>query len=316
MTWTNRVVWQEGMFLRAQHFQQQDRYFEQRIRASLGAVHAYPWGFLSFAIDRGLLATGRFALSEATGLFEDGTAFAIPGETDHPRPLELPENTRNAIVYLALPVQQPGAMEIAQSMEPGNAAPGRYALQDFGATDTHSGSSQSADLLVGRLRLRYLLETDDRTGYLCIGLARATEVASDRRVILDDRWIAPCLTAATSPPLAGLLTELTGLLHQRGEALAMRLATPAGRGVADVADFLLLQSVNRWEKLLVHWADAGRVHPHDLYAALVQLAGELATFTESTRRPNTYPGYHHADLQRSFAPVVSDLRRSLSAVIE
>ena len=26
MTWTNRVVWLEGMFLRAQHFQQQDRW--------------------------------------------------------------------------------------------------------------------------------------------------------------------------------------------------------------------------------------------------------------------------------------------------
>ena len=26
MSWTNRVVWQEGMFLRAQHFQQQDRW--------------------------------------------------------------------------------------------------------------------------------------------------------------------------------------------------------------------------------------------------------------------------------------------------
>ena len=54
----------------------------------------------------------------------------------------------------------------------------------------------------------------------------------------------------------------------------------------------------------------------DLYAALVQMVGEFATFTETTRRPNTYPSYRHEDLQRSFAPVVADLRRSLSAVIE
>src|SRR5262249_27520234 len=40
----------------------------------------------------------------------------------------------------------------------------------------------------------------------------------------------------------------------------------------------------------------------------------LATFTEATRRPNPYPAYRHDDLQRSFAPVVADLRRSLSAV--
>jgi type VI secretion system protein ImpJ len=46
------------------------------------------------------------------------------------------------------------------------------------------------------------------------------------------------------------------------------------------------------------------------------MAGEFATFTETTRRPNAYPAYRHEDLQRSFAPVVADLRRSLSAVLE
>ena len=35
MTWTNRVVWQEGMFLRSQHFQQQDRHLEHLVRTGL-----------------------------------------------------------------------------------------------------------------------------------------------------------------------------------------------------------------------------------------------------------------------------------------
>ncbi|MGH7079880.1 MAG: type VI secretion system baseplate subunit TssK, partial [Acetobacteraceae bacterium] len=56
--------------------------------------------------------------------------------------------------------------------------------------------------------------------------------------------------------------------------------------------------------------------PEELYATLVQMAGEFATFTETGRRPNAYPAYRHDDLQRSFAPVIADLRRSLSAVIE
>ena len=105
------------------------------------------------------------------------------------------------------------------------------------------------------------------------------------------------------------------MLNQRGEALAARLTAPGAHGVAEVADFLLLQSVNRWQKLLSHWADAGNIHPEDLYSAFVQMAGELATFTEATRRPNAYPAYRHEDLQRSFAPVVADLRRSLSEML-
>ena len=312
MTWTNRVVWQEGMFLRAQHFQQQDRWLETLVRARTGPLRSYPWGIVEMAVDRDLLSTGRFALTSAAGVFEDGTPFALPGEADHPPPLDLPENTRNAVVYLAAPVRQPGAVEIAA----GNGAEGRYALSEFEAYDTHSASPQPAPLQIGRLRLRYMLESEERAGYLTIGLARVVEVAADRRTTLDDRWIPPALLCAAAVPLAGLIAEFSGMLNQRGEALAARLTAPGSRGVGEVADFLLLQSINRWQKLLAHWADAGNVHPEDLYAAFVQMAGDFATFTEATRRPNAYPAYRHEDLQRSFAPVVADLRRSLSAVLE
>src|SRR5712691_4736813 len=67
MTWTNRVVWQEGMFLRAQHFQQQDRWLETLVRARTAELRSHPWGITEMAIDRDLLSTGRFALSSATG---------------------------------------------------------------------------------------------------------------------------------------------------------------------------------------------------------------------------------------------------------
>jgi len=311
MTWTNRVVWQEGMFLRAQHFQQQDRWLEMMVRARTAALRPHPWGVVEMMIDRDLLTTGRFALSSAVGVFEDGTPFAIPSETDHPPPLELPENTRDAVVYLAAPIRQAGAIEIAP-----NGSEGRYRVREFEAYDTHSASPQPAPLQIARLRLRYMLETEERAGYLCIGLARVTEVTADRRATLDERWIPPALVCSAVLPLSGLITEFSGMLNQRGEALAARLTAPGSRGVAEVADFLLLQTVNRWQKLLAHWADAGNIHPEDLYSAFVEMAGDLATFTEVTRRPNAYPAYRHDDLQRSFAPVVADLRRSLSAVLE
>ena len=311
MTWTNRVVWQEGMFLRAQHFQQQDRWLEMMVRARTAALRPHPWGVVEMMIDRDLLTTGRFALSSAVGVFEDGTPFAIPSETDHPPPLELPENTRDAVVYLAAPIRQAGAIEIAP-----NGSEGRYRVREFEAYDTHSASPQPAPLQIARLRLRYMLETEERAGYICIGLARVTEVTADRRATLDERWIPPALVCSAVLPLSGLITEFSGMLNQRGEALAARLTAPGSRGVAEVADFLLLQTVNRWQKLLAHWADAGNIHPEDLYSAFVEMAGDLATFTEVTRRPNAYPAYRHDDLQRSFAPVVADLRRSLSAVLE
>ena len=312
MTWSNRVVWLEGMFLRAQHFQQQDRWLEALVRDRTAALRPHGWGLTEAAINRNLLGTGQFALASGSGVFEDGTPFALPGETDQPVPLDLPETTRNAVVYLVLPMRQAGSVEVSAN----GSSEGRYEQRGFEAYDTHSGSPQPADVQIGRLRLRYMLETENRAGYHGIGLARIVEVGADRRVVLDDQWIPPALACSAAAPLAGLLAEFAGMLNQRGEALAARLTAPGSRGVADVSDFLLLQSVNRAQKLLSHWAGDGSVHPVDLYAALVQMAGDFATFTEATRRPSEYPPYRHADLQRSFAPVVADLRRSLSSVIE
>ena len=310
MSWTNRVVWQEGMFLRTQHFQQQDRWTEQLVRGRVQAMRPHPWGLVDYALNRDLLGTGKFALASAAGVFEDGTPFALPGEADHPPPLELPDSARNVLIYLALPIRQAGAVEVADS-----ATEGRYAARPFEAYDTHSASPQPAELQVGRLRMRYLVETDERTGYLCIGLARVTEVTADRRIILDERWMPPALVCYAVPPLTGLIAELSGMLNQRGEALAARMTAPGQAGVAQVQDFLLLQSINGWQNVLAHWADAANVHPETLYTVLVQMSGEFATFLES-RRPTAYPAYRHDDLQRSFAPVVADLRRALATVLE
>ena len=315
MSWYDKVVWQEGMFLRAQHFQQQDRHFEQLLQARAAPLRPWPWGLTELALDRDLMAAGKFALTNAAGVMEDGTPFAIPSSADQPPPVAVPEGARNLVVYLALPARQPGSPEVAFSNGP-EAVGRRFGLKHFEAFDTHSDSTLPAEFPVARPRLRFMLEGEERAGFSCIPLARITEVQADRRVLVDDRFIPTCLRSAAAPPLVNLIIELVGMVKQRADAYAGRLAQPGSRGVPDVAQFLLLQTLNRWQPLLTHWADTAAVHPETLYAALAQMAGELATFTDPTRRSASYPGYRHEDLQRSFAPVIADLRRALSSSID
>ena len=40
----SKVLWGEGLFLRPQHFQQQDRYHEGRLNQTARALHPYGWG--------------------------------------------------------------------------------------------------------------------------------------------------------------------------------------------------------------------------------------------------------------------------------
>lgn len=318
MAWSDKVVWQEGMFLRAQHFQQQDRHFEARLEARAAPLRAHPWGLTELALDRDLLAAGKFAVASMAGVMPDGTPFAVPGTADQPAPIELREGAaRNQVVFLALPVRQDGNFEVAAeaaeaAADPALARRARYGLRAFAADDTHSGATLPAELAVGRPRLRLMLEGEDRAGFACLGLARIVEVQADRRVQTDERFVPPCLRSAASPALQSFVEELEGMLRQRAEAIAARLGQPGARGAADVADFLLLMAVNRALPVVAHAAQGGHLHPEELFRLLAALAGELATFAAEDKRAAEYPPYRHDDLQRSFAPVVADLRRFLT----
>ncbi len=148
-------------------------------------------------------------------------------------------------------------------------------------------------------------------------MARITEVRSDLAMLLDEKFIAPVTNCSAEPPLAALVAELQGLVSHRAEAIASRIADPTVRGTAEIADFLLLQALNRYEPLLRHLAtQAGRTHPEDFYRLCLAMAGELATFTAASKRASRFPDYRHDDLKATFAAVFADLRASLSALLE
>ncbi|MTJ83154.1 MAG: type VI secretion system baseplate subunit TssK [Telmatospirillum sp.] len=312
---TNRVVWTEGMFLRVQHFQQADRHAEQMMKARTHHLTPFAWGLTELVINRELLGTGKFALTTCAGVMPDGTPFSIPDQADHPAPLDLFDNTRNCLIYLTLPVRQPGGVEVGAAT--GTDTLTRYLPTLYEAEDATFGAGGTASIDVARLRLALAPETQPLSGYEKLALARVIEVRSDRSVILDDQFIGPSLTVAAQPPLAALLIELQALLSHRAEALAARLSGPSAKGAAEIADFLLLQTVNRYEPLLRHlFATRPMLHPERFYRLCVEIAGELATFTTESKRAAVFPDYRHDDLQASFRPLFDDLRASLSAVLE
>lgn len=314
MSFYNKILWSEGLFLKPQHFQQQTRFMERLLETRCTALRSHSWGCIELEFERDLLAIGKVGLRRLVGVFPDGTACQMPEDDPLPTALDLAQNVRDETVYLAIPVRQPSALEVDRAAAQEEVV--RHTLREFETRDTTSDAGGSALLEVAPLRTRLMLSHESMEGYACIPIAQVIERRADQRVILEERFIPTVLDVRAAPILAMFMTELQGLLNQRGEALAGRVSATGRGGAAEISDFLMLQTINRLQPLATHFVEGGLVHPEDLYRFCVAAAGELATFTTQAKRPVALPGYKHDHLRESFEPVIDALRRALSAVLE
>ena len=310
----SRVAWSEGMFLRPQHFQQQDRFFDKLARGRADTARPHPWGVTDLQVNADLLALGKFAVVRCSGVTPDGLAFSIPGDLDPPDPLDVPGDAKDAVVSLTLPPRQPGAVEFA---ERGGlqAAASRFIVDELSVADAFSAERTQEPIEIARPNLRYGVTRDQTYGRACLGLARVREVVNGQ-VFLDDGYIPPCLDLKASPVLAGFLSDILGRAQARIEELSLRAVEATDGGAETFASFLLLQALNRYVPQLAHLKALPMVHPERLFEVFVMMAGELATFVRADRRSPDWPDYDHEDLKGCFGPVVDALQAALSAMFD
>ena len=315
MSHRSKVVWSEGLFLQPQHFQQHDRYLEHYIELRTASVRNFGWGFDRLKLDRDLLKLGKIGLSSAQGVFPDGTPFSMPDDDEPPAPIEIGENVRDEIIQLAVPIRRTDAQEV--DLNGTGDVLSRLDAQEIEVRDVTSGSAGTALMQVGGLKTRLLLGSDELGGYACIPMAHVQEAKVDQQVVLNESFIPTVSVTGAASVLDAFIKEFEGMLHQRGEALANRVAATGRGGAAEIADFLMLQIVNRLEPLIHHFAEADtRCHPEDFYRLALMAAGEFATFSSATKRPLNFPAYRHDDLRSSYEPVIAALRQALGAVME
>ncbi|MBS4689644.1 type VI secretion system baseplate subunit TssK [Aeromonas sobria] len=312
MSSRNRVIWREGLFIKPQHFQQQQRHSDYALHARLSALSDYFYGLQSLAINEDYLGFGRIALVGATGILPDGTVFNIPNDDVLPTPLEITDaSVANQKIYLALPLSVSGVNEVNQ----GGQVATRLQAHRHDVRDLHSEGGDVVSLEVGRVSLRLMLEREDRSAYASLAIARILDKRPDGGLVLDPNFMPCSISVSAIPTLKRFLGESAGLVAERARSLSQRIAAPGQQGVADVAEFMMLQLLNRAQPQLSHLARLGTLHPERLHEALVQLCGELMTFTDESRLPPEFPAYRHDDQQVSFEPVMLALRQALSTVL-
>ncbi|MTD26531.1 type VI secretion system baseplate subunit TssK [Erwinia sorbitola] len=312
----NRVIWREGLFVKPQHFQQQQRHNDYQLQCQINALRDYNHGFSSLSINQELLQLGRIGLSAASGIMTDGTVFNIPYQDYAPKPLDILHchDAASRDIYLALPIHSDALNEVIgqQSL---NAGAVRYRENREDIRDLHTEGGDVSQLVLAQLVPKLMQGSEDLSAWATLPLCRIREKRPDGSLILENEFIPTCTTLSVSKQLKDFMDEVQGSLVERARALSLRIGSPGQQGIADVAEFMMLQVFNRLQPLFTHLAAQSVMHPQDFYCHLIQACGELRTFTDESRLAGEFTGYNHDNLTDSFQPLFRAVRQVLSTVL-
>jgi type VI secretion system protein ImpJ len=308
MSWYSKVVWSEGLFLRPHHLQQNDRYLERLIEARTRHVTPYPWGFSQLELDFDLAQQSKFGLRRAVGVMADGTPFDMPGDSPLPHPIDVPDQAAKQIAWLSLPIASSNSREVDER-DAESAA--RFSVGAETFIDSTSPLRIEEEIDVAYPRLSFDLRKTAKPGYISMPIAEILEV-SDKKILFEPKFVPPLLVCAAHPVTSGWIDRIVGWVENKLEELARYAADPTSGGGLQSVDYFVLQLLNRHIPVLRHLRGSNYVHPERLYQALLQLAGELATFATTERRAHNYPTYDHDRLEPTFAPLIGDIQEFLS----
>lgn len=305
-----KVAWSEGMLLRPQHFQQQDRFLYHSARQRHEQLAPHGYGVSELTLDDQALALGQVSVVRANGILPDGMPFVV--DQSDGLVLEVPGDARDEFVWLAVPTERQAGVNIAVE---GQSQVARYLFRETRVLDDSDEAGEEELLGLACLNPCLRMGRDDMAGYAGIPVARVVEVIAGKEVRLDRSFIPPCLDIDRITPLASLLRESLSMIKQRGKALAVRMQKGAEQSTT-LFDVLMLQALNRWQPALEHLKTSPRVHPERFYEMAVSLIGELATFTRAEKSPPQFPPYRHDRLTETFGDLAAALSQSLSTVLE
>ena len=309
----HKVIWQEGMLLRPQHLQHNDRYYHQQLNRTR-LLGSDAWGLLTLELNMQYLKLGKLVVNHASGVLPDGSLFDLSTAME-PLVLQVPTDAGKQGVYLALPLASGTCLDVRQPEQSDVLA--RYLSCEVEVGDSNVGVDARCRINCARPDLRLLLgEQPGDQRFVKLKVAQVLDATGEGGVILDTAFVPTFIFVQEHGYVASCLKEVVGLLASRGDAIAARIRGESTAAGTQLGDFLMLQVINRTELELRHCLSQARVRPEAMFRALVSMLGELSTFASDSKRAHLDVHYQHADQGASFRGLMERVRAVLSVVLE
>jgi type VI secretion system protein ImpJ len=317
-----KILWGEGLFLRPQHFQQQDAYHEWRLSQMTRLLHPYAWGVRHIKIDPDALQTGLLRVLELQAVLPDGELFNAPSEDELPPPVSLAsladghaQSLTETVFHLAMAPLRPNGTNMAATRDEADTG-ARYYRSPMQAADVYT-DAVAAEVVVLRKSARLLADAHPRAHLISMPLLRLKKTSTGGFEI-DGRFMPPCLNIQASPALFLHLRRLLDVLQAKVDALYGMHREPSKNIIefrsGDVASFWLLHTASAAFAGLSHLARHPALHPERLFERLLELAGSLMTFSKSFTLADL-PTYDHINPGPAFTRLDQIVRELLETVI-
>jgi len=312
-----KILWGEGLFLRPQHFQQQDAHIEATNRRTLLTGNPFAWGLRDLDLDLESLKSGILRFNRIDAIFPNGSFFTAPDVDQLPAPLALDKTVAEegaTDFFLALNHINPHGGNCTENASDTGQA--RYLIVQRDRADLYTEASE-ADISTLSQISHLKSANENRDQFLTLPIVRIRRTSSNGFEV-DPSFIPPSISLRSSPSLYMLLRRQIDALLAKVDALYGVHREPSKNVIefrsGDIASFWLLHTASSACATLTHLFRNPETSPERLFQELLRLAGGLMTFSKAYSL-NDLPSYDHLQPGPGFARVDQILRELLDTVI-
>ena len=313
----SKVMWGDGLFLRPQHFQQQDRYHEARLHHTATALHPYAWGVAEIDVDLDALKAGVLRLNSLSILFADGDLVRAPEGDALPTPVRLDvlePDLQSVTFHAALACLKAHGDNCANADE--QARTRRYQRHQRDTCDLYTMAA-SSELSYLKKLVHLVSEFDALDAFDSVPVLRLRRLPTGG-FELDRSFVPPSVTVGATPVLQAMLLRLMEKLLAKVHTLYGLHREPSKHVVelrgTDMSAFWLLHTTSTAYAELSHYLRHAGLHPERLFGQLLGLAGALMSYSR-TYQLEDLPCYKHQDPGPAFARIDDMIRDLLDTVV-
>lgn len=312
-----KTLWGEGLFLRPQHFQQQDAYSEALNQRTLLTAQPFAWGVRDLELDVGSLKNGILRFNRIDVVFPNGDFLVAPDVDQLPPPVALDsavEDGGAVEFFLALHhINSHGGNCTESAADAGQA---RYLIVGKESCDLFTDAAEAEIATLRKIsHLKSANESLDQFQAMPIVRIRRTPSNGFEN---DPGFLPPSISLRSAPPLYMMLRRQIDALTAKVDALYGFHREPSKNVIefrsGDIASFWLLHTASSACAALTHLFRTPECSPERLFQELLRLAGGLMTFSKGYSLKDL-PAYDHMRPSPCFARIDHILRELLDTVI-